>query len=435
MTSTILHIAGISLCLIASVAVAAGVDSTSGDHTIVRSIVIQGNEKTKDFVILREMSIKVGDTLRNAAMLQDQDRIYSLRLFNRVRVHAALGSDTATVFVDVSERWYWFPFPILGFRDRDFNKFFYGAGIAHQNFRGRDEKVFASFALGYDQWLALHYENPKLTDDDDIFLRFNGRYGKSPNLSLLTGTYDQYSYTTSVTVGRRYGLYQTFSGSVGYDILRVTTPAAGRTLSSDGRDAFANVGFQYSYDRRNIREYTTEGSYFTAGFDKAGFGESVVNVTTLFGDVRKFIPLDEAVSVGVRTFAVYTAGGAVPVYKHVYYGYGERLRGYFRSVWEGENIAGGNAEVRIAIFSPRYLTLTFIPVPEFSVVRYGLYLGIFADGGKVWYRNDPFPGQGWRSGYGAGLHFLLPYSLVVRTEYALNNFGKGEFLVDLGASF
>ena len=30
-------------------------------------------------------------------------------------------------------------------------------------------------------------------------------------------------------------------------------------------------------------------------------------------------------------------------------------------------------------------------------------------------------------GYGGGIHFLLPYGIVARTEYAINNHGRGEF--------
>ncbi len=429
------HISVFLLFVSVSLVFAGGIDTTAVGNPIIKAIVIQGNEKTKDFIILREMSIKVGDTLREGAITEDQNRIYSLRLFNRVRMHTVGERDSATLLVDVSERWFWFPFPILGFRDRDFNKFYYGAGIAHQNFRGRNEKVFASFAFGYDQWLSFRYQNPKLTDDDDIFLGFSGSYGKSPNLSLLTGTYDQYYYATNVTLGNRFGLYQTIYGTVGYDILRVSDPAAGRTLSSDGRDAYAYLGLQYTYDARNIREYSTEGTYVSVGINKSGFGESQVNIVTYNGDLRHFIPINDDVSIGGRAFLTYSGGGVVPVYQHVYYGYGERLRGYFRNIWEGENIVGGNVELRIAILKPRYFTLSFIPVPEFSVLRYGLYAGIFADRGMVWYRDDSFPGRNWRSGYGAGLHFLLPYSVVLRTEYAFNDLRMGQFILDLGASF
>jgi outer membrane protein assembly factor BamA len=423
------------ILLFHSTILAKGVDTSATPSVKVKAIVVQGNEKTKDFVILREMSTKVGDTISDKSLEADQNRIYSLRLFNKVNIQSAIENDSATVYVIVHERWYWFPFPIIGFRNRDFSKLFYGAWIAHQNFRGRNEKVFFSFATGYDRWISLQYQNPKLTDDDDLFLRFAGSYGRIPNLSLLTGEYDQSYYTTNVTLGKRFGLYQTIFGTVGYDILQVSDPRVGRTLSTDGRDAYAYLSFRYTYDSRNIHEYATDGSYLSVGVNKSGFGESQVNLMTYDYDVRHFMPINDDLSFGARTFGTYAGGGIVPVYRHVYYGYGERLRGYFRDVWEAENIVGGNVEFRFAVLKPRYLTLSFIPVPEFSVLRYGLYVGFFADGGKVWYRDQSFPGSNWRSGYGAGLHFLLPYSLVIRTEYAFNNMGRGEFFIDMGASF
>jgi outer membrane protein assembly factor BamA len=223
--------------------------------------------------------------------------------------------------------------------------------------------------------------------------------------------------------------------TIGYDILLVSDPMAGRTLSNSGRDAYGYVSLRYTYDSRNIHEYATDGNFATVSVIKSGFGESPVNLVTYDYDFRKFIPINDDVSIGARTFGTITEGGAVPIYRHVYFGYGERLRGYFRDILEGEDIMGGNLEFRIVIFKPRYLKLSFISIPEFSVWRYGLYAGIFADGGKVWYRREAFPGSSWLSGYGAGLHFLLPYSLVIRTEYALNNYGRGQMYVDIGASF
>jgi len=418
-----------------SLALARGIDTTASRVVWVRDVVIQGNEKTKDFVILREMSTKAGAVLRQDSLSEDQNRIYSLKLFNRVTVSSSVHGDSATVYVDVDERWYWFPYPILGFRYRDFSKLYYGAGFTHQNFRGRNEKLYISFALGYDRWVYFHYQNPKITDDDDLFLAIDGSYGRFPNLSVETSPYTQSYYDANVTLGKRFGLYQTILGSVGYNIQQVSDPSIGRTLSSSGKDAYAYVTLNYAYDSRNIAEYTTQGTYIGLGYNKSGFGESQVNLATYAYDVREFIPINDDCSFGVRSFGNFTGGGLIPIYRHVFYGYSERLRGYFNDILEGEDIMGGNLEFRIALLKPRYLKLSFVPIPEFSVLRYGLYAGIFADGGKVWYRGQPFPGGDWRSGYGAGLHFLLPYSLVVRTEYAINNLGKGQFFVDLESSF
>ncbi|RPI06370.1 MAG: hypothetical protein EHM64_03110, partial [Ignavibacteriae bacterium] len=85
---------------------------------IIRSIQIRGNMTTKDEVILREMSQKIGDTLRAEAKDIDRNNIYNLRLFNKVDIEDSIDQNLATVIVTVSERWYFIPFPVLGIKYR-----------------------------------------------------------------------------------------------------------------------------------------------------------------------------------------------------------------------------------------------------------------------------------------------------------------------------
>lgn len=401
---------------------------------IVKEIVVEGNETTKEHVILREMSLRVGSRITTEAIESDRDRIYSLQLFNKVDIEVATQSDSATVFVRVHERWYLFPFPVLGLRYRDLNKVFYGAGLAHQNFRGRNEKLFLSFALGYDRWVSLAYQNPKLTDDDDVFFRGSISYQRVHNLSVISGEYEQTNFGTGINLGKRYGLFQTFFGFLNYDVWLVSDPQVGRTASHTGRDAFFSLGLRYSYDARNIREYPTEGILVSLGATKAGFGESEVNLMTYAFDVRAYILLTEEWSLGVRSYGVAIGGGVTPPYRRVFFGYDERIRGYFKEVFEGENMLGENIELRFPIFNPRYLHVP-IPVSQFSILRYGLSAGIFADVGKIWYRGESLSAKPWLSGVGGGLHFLLPYSVVVRTEYAWNDRRRGQFVLDFGVSF
>ncbi|MGH2566752.1 MAG: hypothetical protein ACRDGA_00310, partial [Bacteroidota bacterium] len=150
---------------------------------------------------------------------------------------------------------------------------------------------------------------------------------------------------------------------------------------------------------------------------------------------RSHTLLGEDVSLGARAFTNLAGGGVIPTYRSAYFGYDERIRGYFKTVLEGENIFGFNTELRVPLLKPRYYTLPFEFIPQFSVLRYGLYVGFFVDAGKIWYRDQDFHKQRWYAGYGAGLHFLLPYSIIVRTEYALNTEGRGQFVLDIGSSF
>jgi len=402
---------------------------------IVSKIVIVGNETTKEHVILREMSIKVGSTLDVAALEQDQKRIYSLQLFNKVDVDYTADGTKATINVKVSERWYIFPFPVIGFKYHDIKNVYYGAGLIHQNFRGRNEKFMASGAFGFDPWFNISYRNPKLTDDD-LFLHLQFGFTHMRNQNTSQGEYDQQILSANVSLGKRFGLFTTFTGLVGYDEWKVDDTQPGRTLSPDGKDHYIVVSGGLVYDKRDLREYPLDGDFISLGATKYGFGESAVDLFRYQVDIREYQPLGSDISLGVRGFGSFLGGGRSPSYLHAYFGFFDRIRGYYSTVFEGEDQVGGSVELRMGILKPRYVTVSLPGVPpEFSVWRYGLYAGVFADAGTTWYRTEPFANVPWYAGYGAGLHFLLPYSFVLRTEYALNQHGRGEFIFGFHASF
>lgn len=406
------------------------------DSVTVSKIVIVGNETTRDYVIIREMILKVGARLDTVAMEHDKKQIYSLQLFNKVDIDYTIEGKEATVFVRVSERWYIFPLPIVGFKYRDLKKMFYGLSLIHQNLRGRNEKIMASAVFGYDGWFDLAYQNPRLTDDDDIFLRSEVGFHHVRNQNTSEGEYDQKVSTGSVMLGKRHGLYLTVLGFARFDMWDVPDLLQGRTVSSTGIDRFITIGSTVQYDRRDIREYATAGEYISVSLVKYGLGESDVNLFRYGIDLRDYEPLGGDVSLCGRVFGSFLGGGVSPTYLHAYFGYFDRIRGYYSTVLEGEDIVGGGLELRVPILKPRYTTVSikYLP-PEFSVWRYGLYAGVFADGGTTWFRTDQVLKNPWYAGYGAGLHFLLPYSLVLRTEYALNQHGKSQFVLGFGASF
>ncbi len=409
--------------------------SLSDSTLIISDIQILGNRTTKEYVILREMSLKTGDTLTQEAMERDRDNIYNLRLFNKVDIEYSVHQNMASVFVIVSERWYFIPYPIVGMKYRDPSKLYYGAGVIHQNFRGRNEKVFANICFGYDRWFMLNYQNPKITDGDDIFIGGILAVQKVHNLSAGYGEYENSNILLNGTVGKRFGMYQTLSTSLGYEVWQVNDPHLNRTVSASGRDAFLSTAVQYRYDTRNNREYTTDGSLIVLTISKNGFGESDINLSAFSYDLRKFFGFNNGSGFGARTIGTFIWGGVNPPYQHVFFGYDERIRGYFYKTIEAENRIGASIELRLPILLPRYLEIDFFGIPEFQKLRYGLYFGIFADAGKVWSRNQVVAEQPWYSGVGAGFQFLLPYGFTIRTEVAVNNLGTTEGLIDFDTSF
>ena len=407
----------------------------SDSAIIVRDIQIRGNSTTSTHVILREMSLKTGDTLTQQAIQTDRNNIYNLRLFNKVDVADSVYQHQATIIVTVSERWYFIPFPVLGMKYRDITKLYYGAGMMHQNFRGRNEKLFALFFAGYDQLFMINYQNPKITDDDDIFIMTALTLQKLHNLSSTSEEYMNTNLFLRGTIGKRFGMYNTLSSTLGYELWQVSDPRIISTSSSSGRDAFLTLSLSYRFDTRDNNEYTTDGTLISFAIAKNGFGESDVNIATANCDLRKFFGFDGGSAFGLRTAGSFTWGGVIPSYRHVFFGYDDRIRGYFYKKIEAENKISASVELRLPILLPRYLEIDWMKVPEFQKLRYGIYFGIFADAGKAWSRDQVLSEQPWYAGYGAGFQFLLPYGFTIRTEAAINNAGETEYILDFDTSF
>jgi len=405
----------------------------------IDQIIIVGNHQTKDYVILREMSVKSGSTLSLDQLEYEKNRIYSLGLFNQVELSTVPSeSGLVNLIVAVSERWYIFPYPIFGIKDRDWSKLFYGLGVLHSNFRGRNEKLSTSLVLGYDPSVSLWYRNSFLDHKGTYFLDTRVSYSKVRNKSLIAqqgaANFDERHVYVSAAVGRRFGNYNSVWVSSGYEIVDVTDDPQASTLSPNGIDRFPLFGLGYIHDTRDLAEYPAYGMFARATITKFGFPASQINFVRYAADLRRYVPFASRFILTGRLFTDLVAGGRTPAYNRVYFGYGNRIRGHFKEVMEGENIMGASSELHFTLLSPRYYTFMFLPA-EFEIWRFAISLAAFADAGAVWFRGEQLALNRFARGYGVGIHFLLPYSTVLRLEYAWNEVRRGQFIFDLGSTF
>ncbi len=410
-------------------------DSVSARVT-VREVIIRGNVRTQPQIILREMALRPGAVLSETELVRDKERVYNLQLFNRVDVGAHALGDSADVYVTVDERWYIFPYPIIDFVHHDPKKLVYGLGVTHQNLAGLNQRLFVEGVLGYDRMAKTIYRNPRFLGSPDLSFQGQLAYFDQHPLSRDSSVeYQQRTALFGLSVGKRFGFYRTVTAGIGVEMWDVPSDVVKRTASATGRDRFLSAYVQYVYDLRNVQEYTTDGAFISAIVSKDGFGESEVDLTRFGVDVRHYDPIVGELVLASRAFGRWTNGGVIPTYRHVFFGYEERLRGSFTKVREGERQVGGSLELRLPLLSPRYYESRYVPIPQFAVLRYGLYLGVFVDAGSVWYRTQSFRSAPWAGGAGVGLHFILPYGLTARTEWAVDRSGEGEFVLDFGASF
>lgn len=403
---------------------------------IADTVIVGGNTSTEAYVILNEMTLKAGSPVTQEAMDYDRDRIYSLGLFTRVVITFDSLAHQRFLYVDVRERWHLIPIPIFGFRDGDPKKIYFGGGILHNNLRGRNQKLLAYLTLGYDPSLAVSYNDPLFDHENRLSFSASLSYNRIRNRSEidaeLRGEFDENHYSAGVGLGKRFSLYRSANLSVGYKLVHVSEYRPGRTVSTDGTDSFVHITLSYTYDSRDLFEYPTRGTYAQLFVSKQGLGFGPVNFARFGVDVRKYFSLPLRLTLVLRMKGSVVSGGELPTYAHAFFGYNERIRGYFYTVLEGEDIVGGTVELRYPIFPAQTYHVTFIPLPpEFAYWRFGIGLALFGDTGTTWFRGEKLTWSSLYSGYGGGVDVLLPYGLIVRLAYAWNDIRQGQFILDL----
>jgi outer membrane protein assembly factor BamA len=405
---------------------------------VIDGFAVLGNEKTRPEIILRELSLRVGDTIDVAEIEYAKSRIYSLGLFNRVNITWP-PLDSTILLIEVDERWYLYPVIITDIVDRDWNKWNFGLGVKHDNLRGRNEKLFAGGAIGFNPWASVSYANPWIMGDQALFTETSLGYSSIENKSrALQGdgpNFREIHVAGYQTLGKRLSPYHSVWMNVGYAYVQVTENRQGRTIAANGIDRYLSLGMGATHDTRNLAEYPTSGVFGSVSISRRGVGIGEVDMFSWSGDLRIYTPLYRELSLALRAFTRVSSGPAIPPYLHNFYGFSERIRGHFRTEREGVNIAGAFAELRIPVIPRLYVHVPEVPIRQFRTWKLGLYGALFFDTGMVWNKHErPFAAVPPR-GYGAGLHFLVPYGFVLRIDRAWDEKRRGEWIFDIGASF
>ncbi len=464
--------------------------AASGDTVWVYGgeVRVEGARQTKPWVVGRVFDdLAPGDTLTERRLKFHEERVYSLGLFQRVALRPTGDPAHATLVATVSERFFFLPFVVFGSKarslgewaDRPFRKSYYGLGLKHTNVRGRNEDLSARFAVGYDPFVALAYEIPYMGPRSDYGLSVSLSASRVTTTSRITqqsalGERIQDGWSVGGAVRRHIGgPYLTASVGLGLsrlairldDSLAASHPGlvsdAGLTVSPDGIDLTPSVQLTADLNTRDLNAYPTAGSRFTAELIRYGLPNATgVELTRVAVDLRRYQPLTKRPNgksgafIGLRLAGVGTVGGRVPNYLHV----NASPRGYIGAVssedvqgaalgLEGDNLLRVALSLNLPLIRTRYARLSRAPLGALRVVRYAAWLSVFADGATTWVNaTNPAIARTapdriglnhgrFYSGYGAGLHLIGPYDVVVRLDLARNDAGRTEFILGGGKAF
>lgn len=451
---------------------------------IVDSIAIDGNRRTKPYIIRRELTIKAGDTLAKNPSQQLQwsaNRLFNLHIFNAVRFRAdtilrpAGQLPRLVLNLQVEERWDWWPRPIFELSDRNFNEWYYdrnhdlsrvkiGLNYLMNNFRGRDEDLELRLQGGFTNHLKLRYGIPYIDDALKTGLEVNLEYQTQKDIALRTSQHKLLFINTfeglerqqnralfqgGLSLNRRIDLYRRHSLALNYhwqkisDTLRQLNPNF--LGNSQGNTAFLELNYQWQDDHRNVVAYPTEGQLFRfrlqalkslskprprrflAHYEHAFFGEWSPHLS--WGHnlwLQVYAPLDQA----------YTLQQALGYHQ-------DFVRGYERFVMDGPYAGYSRNALRWRAWQTSFPLKRIIFIKGlkkyFQQMPLALYLKGFSDYG---YAFHPFPRSDNRFlnnrflvGWGLGLDVVTFYDSVTRLEYSWNHQGDGSLKIHFVKAF
>ncbi len=412
------------------------------DPVRVDSIKISGNDVTEDFIILRELTFKPGDTVTKKQLEYNRERIFSLKLFNKVELYAKAENNLSIIHIDVWETWYIYPIPFISKRNGAGNKYSYGMYLIYKNFRGRNEDIRTIVSLGYDPYFMLLYENPAFQYDENIGISFGVSFLKLSNKSqqakiLYGGDFNSNFYSVSLGLSKRLDQFNNIYFSSGFDY--ITFPenniqgisASGTTID---RTLWLTAG--YVYDSRDLKQFPQDGIYSNIQIQHKGFGINNISYNILRLEFQGYRNIIGNLIGRWRLAARNTFGRLVPFYDYSYLGYGEYVRGHSNDNREGNNFLLSSVELSYPLLKEWDVSLKLPLLPrKLTSARIGIYLTVFGDAGNAVNNKQKIKTGDFYSGYGFGLTLLvLPYN-AVRFEYAFNELGKGEFLIGTGVAF
>lgn len=442
------------------------------DSTLFRVQVIEitGNNKTKDYIILNELSFS--DTGKyNKEQLQEEfkkskDNLMRTPLFHSVSFHARYDSAAVYVVIEVSERWYLWPEVVLTYADQNFsnwikNRVFlrsnFGLGLMKFNFRGRNEKI-SFFAMGgYDRLFMTEYTDIKLDPKGrhglSIYLRTTQRketpayvindtllyYKTDTDFALREySSFINYSYRPKLSL--RHHVRMGFRSRQISDSLSELNPdyLPGNT----NKMQYAYLRYSFEYDTRDSRAYAESGNLISLSAEKTGLhifsGSEASSVSARlrysnFTSLRKNITLQSHIS--LKT----SFGSQQAFFLNNALGSNNHLSGYEYYTAHGSSYIFLQHRLSAKLLDTK-IHLKFIPLEQFNTIPAQIYFQLHFGYGKVrnvntsYLQNNRLVNEHLYSA-GIGLNFVSYYDKLMRLEYSINHLKEHGLFIHFGMPF
>lgn len=449
------------------------VDTTVKDSfpstLFVASISIYGNKKTKDFILLREIPFKQGDTLSPEQLAKQlviaRQQLVNTSLFLDVDVYIENRyGQFVFITVFVKERWYILPLPYIRYVDPNFNTWWvtyhhsaerlnYGVKFLHNNLTGRNDKFTLWLITGFSKQFAIKYERPffdaALKNGYSVLFNYNNQrelnYATSLNKQQFFRPDSLFYLRKSIRAEAGYiyrpGLHirHIFRAGYIYEDIADTIFALNKNYFADGKtkESFPYIGYTFEYNNADYNAYPTKGFLSSATILHRGISKTM-NLTQLQFISSYTIPVLPKTQVQFKEGAIINLPFKQPFYNKAMFGYGNGgifMRGYEYYVVDGDYGIVTRATLQHEIFSTSRMLGT--NAKNRINVPFRFYAKLYGDAGYAYSENsgNNILNNKMLFSWGLGIDMVTAYDFVFKFDYSFNQLGGNGLFIHVRTDF
>ena len=445
-------------------------------YIIIDSIAIEGNIRTKQFVIERELLFKKDSIYESADLdkmaVNSKNLLFNTNLFITAGVQwEETRPKHVKVTVKVLEKWYIWPIPFFELADRNYKQWAdlgykldrtnYGLYLFTYNFRGKNETLKLSFINGYTRNYGIQYTVPFLDKTGKYGFDLNSSFKQNKEIWYLTKNdslqfYKNYLNTliqrfeNKIAFTTRHNNFLSERWELEFDKIKIRDTVRSIALNpnfllSGNKQTETYIKHILNYEKRDNKYYPLNGFYIrnevTLGHIKGDTASLEIIKETLELGLYKEIHKKLYLSGFFKTRLSNEPKPFIPYNNFKAFGSKDYVRGYEQYVIDGHGFMLGKVNLKYALLH-RHMLKTPIKVNKRPVkLPTGVYINLYSDWGKVF--NNQWAKSVYNNkliqtdlvGYGSGIDFLFMNDKIFRLEYSLNILGNKNFNLHFDKAF
>lgn len=407
---------------------------------IIGDIIVEGNNKTRDFIVKRNIFLQPGSVYNENTMRSDILRLMGTQAFKDVQRELTQDEQTGLYDVHISLDEQRTGKISLGVGIDSASGFFGSVGFGENNFRGLGQKLNLNLLAGTGILMndssivdkanfqgELSFLEPMFKrENQSLALRAFARYYGSYQVPLAV----EKRFGAEATIARKFRTYKNLSGSIGFgiesvnmeegDAAKMRQKYAQHHLDWSNRSKelddglFVKITPALIYDTRDSAVNARRGVLARITLEE-NLGLSGETFGKLHGMIRRFTP------VGKKSSFVFTAKaggklhGDMPDFAGFALGGPYTIRGFnISEVGVGNGYMMGSAEVRVPIpFIDRLTSNSFLN---------NLRLAAFVDAGTLFNKTigtEVYDKPGYAISAGVGLRIFIPGLGPINLDYGI----------------